>query len=97
MAQLTANTITDGATEPVSVTIKHIRRAGKMRHDKRFRSALARTNVNRYGTICGAEPTNLDIDKAGAAHLRQCARVPQLAHWIADVCPACLAALPEGE
>jgi hypothetical protein len=80
--------------------VNHIRAKGEYRADKRFRFQAgtgphSRMNVNHSGTICGAEPTHDDVDRKTAAHLVKSVAVApaQLAHWISDVCPACLAKL----
>lgn len=79
------------------MSVRHIRRAGRYRKDRRFRTQFDadRSIINRAGTLCGAEPTREDIDKVLARHLRSSVAVApvQLADWIADVCPECLAAL----
>lgn len=76
----------------------HIRKAGKMRADKRFRTLFTKSHtgraiVNRHGTICGAEPTADDKDRDTAAHLIKHAAIPQLAHWTDGICEACREAL----
>lgn len=77
--------------------MRHIRRAGQYRKDRRFRTQFPgdRSIINRAGTLCGSEPTHDDIDRLTAAHLRASAAVApqQLAHWIADVCPSCMSTI----
>jgi len=77
--------------------MKHIRAKGAMRSDKRFRFAFgdrgehSRNVFNRNGTICGADPTPDDHDRATAAHLIKSAAVApdKIGHWASDICPAC--------
>ncbi len=77
--------------------IRHIRTKGAMRSDKRFRFAFgdggehSRNVTNRNQTICGADPTPDDCDRATAVHLIKSVAVApvQLAHWTSDICPTC--------
>ena len=67
---------------------QHIRTGGKMREDKRYTSALKRKINNACQTLCGAEPSSDDYDRATAASF--VARFAKLKpEWIADMCPAC--------
>ncbi len=74
--------------------IKHIRKTGEMRADRRFsvrsgNGPRSRTNVNRSSALCGGETSEYDMDRESAARLIRSAQHPQLAHWTVGMCPAC--------
>jgi hypothetical protein len=73
---------------------KHIRAFGEMRADKRFRSSLSRTNINKAPTLCGKPPTPEDFDVAGAKEfIVKWSRLKP--EWVAKICPDCVASLPK--
>jgi len=73
---------------------KHIRAFGEMRADKRFRRQLARVNINKAPTLCGAPPTREDFDVEGAKDfIVKWSRLKP--EWVAEICPHCVAKLPK--